>query len=1047
MLTYEYLKLVITQPRDYKSILAVTFTNKATEEMKVRILTELFKLSSNNSSEIKNKLSSELNLSENIVTSRANEAFSLILHDYSNFNVSTIDSFFQKLFRALLYELDIKFNFDLLLNTDEVIKESIKIFLSDIKPNEKITKWTLKYIKSKITDNKTTDIVPALELLCKELFKEKFNEFSSILLERINNNDDLKNFTDKLQHKQNNFLEFINKLAGKINKKIEDSVFSEDEFTGGNRGLCSVLKKIKEYKISQSITKTVLTSTFFTTKEKTLINNEWHSSKTKNKEKINEFCEKEIKDDLQNLYDFIEKNVGSYTTSNLIFKNIYILGLLSKLNVIINDYIISNGYFLLSNIPKFISEVNNNDGASFVYEKTGNILKYFMLDEFQDTSMLQYKNFLPLIENSLSQEYFNLVVGDVKQSIYRFRNSNWKILSENITNDTKYFETKYHNLNSNYRSCPNIIEFNNSLFSAISDGTIKITNNKEIHDILKKIYSEQKQNIPKKDFKQNGHVKINVFDKDNFNDEVLNKWLPNTVYDLWDKGYRNIGVLVERNKEADKAFKAIVNFNKENKPENFRVLTSQALNLKSSGAVNFIIALLKYAVNKNDKINRAILINEYKLYLTNCTENDILWFNNIDIELNTLLADFELSSNYSLYELIENIINRFELFKVKGEKPFLLTLLDNVKQFANKSDFGIIEFIKWWKEKGEKINISMSDEKDAVKILTIHTSKGMQYDAVILPFANWNLMPNNDTIIWCNSISEEFNYLPIYPINYCDDMGISEFAKKYNDEILMSVVDNINLLYVACTRAVSELHIAIMLPKEINEKSEVKNINVITYNSINSKTEINIFDKKSNLSNYYNADTKCFEIGETVAIKNSDENSTNCTETPENFKLYNKNILIADNTFGTTNEITEKNKKFGIMLHKLLSTINNIDEVEVKLQIFCVTENINKDLKEELGKLLYNILQISEVKTWFLPNNKVICEKDIVDKDGNIYRPDRVVISNNNVTVIDYKSGKIDVEKNSVQIKQYINLLKEMNYTNIEGYLLYTNLLKAVKVN
>ncbi len=1048
-LTYEYLRLIVKNPFLYRNILAVTFTNKATDEMKERILTELFFLSSNKNSNHLENLISELKLNEEIIRKNAKQAFNLILHNYSNFSVSTIDSFFQKIFRAFLFELDIKFNFDLLLDNKEVLTEAVKNFLESIEPNTNTTNWLIELINNKIEDGKSYKLEDDLITLGQEIFKETFSAYQNELFEKTNDKEFLIKFTEQLKKTMSNFINFINEKANDILTKIKNSGFEEEEFIGGTRGLISYFNKLYQFSNNSSFIKTIYTTSF--NKYKIIANDDgkWHSSKTKRGAEIDFFCINNIKQILLKLFEYIENNKCEFVSSKLLFKNLYNLGLLSEIAREAKEYTNKNGYFLLSEIPTFLSKIIGNDGASYVYEKTGTRFEHYMLDEFQDTSQLQYQNFLPLIENSLAQGFDNLVVGDVKQSIYRWRNSNWQLLSNKIQENTKRFLPETITLGENYRSKPNIIAFNNSIFSILPELSANIIENENNKNRILTLYKEHYQNTPKKQFNNNGYVKISFIDKKVFDEKIYNEWLANTVFELWNKGIKDIAILIRNNKKIPEVFSTLFNFKNTDgihPCKDFRVISGESLVLTASSAVNFLVSLVKYSVNSNDEINKALLVNEYHQYLKGNKENPEIWFSNIIHEIDSFKNKaFTNALNLPIYEMVEHFINIFDLYSNKDEIPFILNFLDCIRNFSSKPLSNAQNFIEWWDENSGKQLISMNDEKEAVKVLTIHKSKGMQYEAVIIPFPNWEMLPSKmKPLLWCKSTNEPFNQLPIFPIVYDKEMQYSYFADDFYEESFLSVVDNLNLLYVATTRAKSILQIA--CPK--GEKTETTYIYNLINEGINSNIDIIINGTTSKLKLLNNSETNTLEIGKIEDIKCDEKQTetTNFISTSTSFNYFNKEILVADNSHGTISKETNNKIKFGILIHEILALIKNKNDITKVLEQYCILEKISIDEQKQLAELLHSIFEIPIVNNWFEPKNKVLTEIGIIEKNGKVHRPDRVIINENNVIVIDYKTGQEEIEKHKNQLTRYMNLIKEMNYKNIEGYLLYTDLLKIEKV-
>jgi ATP-dependent exoDNAse (exonuclease V) beta subunit len=1049
MLAREFLRLVISNPLIYRNILAVTFTNKATEEMKERILNELHFLSSNKKSDHLDFLISECKLSEEIVRKNAKRAFNLILHDYSNFSVSTIDSFFQKIFRAFLFELDIKFNFDLLLNDSEVLDEAVKQMVEGLEPNQPVTDWLMQLIDNKIEDGKSYRIESDLAKSGKEIFKERFSEYQEELFKKITDKPFLNKYRSDLKIIKKQYTDKVKQIAKTAVTEIEKQGFDVSEFTGGSRGFVNYL-----YKLSKLTDEVKFEAIQASSVEKyfALINGDgkWYSSSTKRKDEVENFCESTLKQLLEEVLNYIENNKQGFNSAYLILKNLYNLGLLSEIASEAKTYTSRNGYFLLAEIPKFLADIIGNDGASFVYEKSGNRYSHFMIDEFQDTSQLQYKNFLPLIENSLAQGYDNLIVGDVKQSIYRWRNSDWQLLSGSLQNDLKQFNPKLITLGENYRSKPNIIAFNNSLYTMLPKLASGIIDNEIEKQRIINLYEGQLQAIPVKEFLNDGFVKVSFFEKDIFYEKVYDEWLPETVFKLWNKGIRDIAVLVRENRSIPEVFSTLFNFKNEDgvHPCNdFRIVSGESLSLTASGVVNFLVSLIRYTVNSKDRINIGLLLNEYNVYLKQSSANPETWFsNNIEVlipELKT--SEFLKSLNLSFYEMVEQFISIFKLYSIVEEIPFILNFLDCVRDFSKKPIATIDNFIDWWGDNGDKQLVSMSDEKEVVKIVSIHKSKGMQYEAVVIPFPDWPMLPSkHPPVLWCKSSVEPYNSLPVIPVVFNKDMQHSHFAAEYYEEVIRSVADNTNLLYVATTRAKTVLQIAC----PINKKAGQSDINQLIFDSINSETECKIKGNSSKINSFFNNETQVFEIGILDEIKAlpTESDKKQSVSSNSQFTSFNSEVLVADNSYGIMRPEADEKIKYGILLHEILASIKTSDEYLQVLNKYCVREKISSEVHEKLSIMLTELFAISEVGEWFDSKNEVFTEIGIVVKNASIKRPDRVIFINNKVLVIDYKTGKEDMQKHKSQVSRYVNLIKEMNYTDVEGWLLYTDLMKVEKV-
>ncbi len=785
VLVKEYLILTLKNPNSFRNVLAITFTNKAAKEMKTRILTALKDLSTDNNLLLKKDLQKdlpEINIKEN-----AGILLTRILHNYSNFAVTTIDSFIHKIVKSFAFELNLPPYFELDLK-EEQLSERIKDKLIDsIGENEEITRIFDEFIDY-IALDESNNIKTKLNALTGNISKQLFNETSPIYDENFEKID-LKNYK-KIIKEQGNILKTIDNKAREalsiLNNLDKEKLNKISNLRNLVKKLDTFRDKVLKEKKDKLLTKQLQNEIFF----------KKGNENSENDLKILGFHKK-----IQELKKLYEDNIEILTSNRIFLKRVFDMILIKKMKELLEDYIAENDIVPISEINRRVSEIIKKDSTPFIYYKIGEYYQNYLIDEFQDTSLKQWNNLYPLIENSQGEGHFGMAVGDPKQAIYRWRGGDVNIMNYEI--EKRLYDVKKINLEYNYRSSKTIIDFNNSFFKNL----LKDTDNK----LLTEIYQSAEQ-IPIKD--DDGFVSVNFFNLPNKKEatEVITKKLIETIEDLITEEIyelKDIAILVDTNREGEIIANALFEKEIEVTSSESLLIANEPIILLLINALNWLISpenvllstKIAYFLNLiNDKNNRMLFRKlEKKQFLDN-NDIDILKIQGIDRELKRLSGKREQLLTYSLYDIVESLIKTFNLDRNHSKTGRFLERFLGVVKESDKDN--IYSFLEWWEENNANLSLISQEDYNAIKIITIHKAKGLEFPVVFIPFANWNYKLNYRHDIWLKNKEGDAHL-----VTPAQELENSIFKENYDSEKKMYFMDSINKLYVGFTRAISSLFI------------------------------------------------------------------------------------------------------------------------------------------------------------------------------------------------------------------------------------------------
>lgn len=1058
-LTLEYLKICIKNADSYKNILAVTFTNKAAGEMKERIIGELFSLATGKKSKYLPDLLKSLKSGEEKIRSTAKTVLQKILHNYSWFSVTTIDSFFQRIIQSFVREVGLNSIYSLELDEKKVLNHAIDALLFQLEDDPKLKKWLIRFIETRIEEGKNWNFKRDMFTLAQEIFKEDFKVFEKEVVEKIQDKSLLDQYIKRLSIEKKQFEQFFVDAGFEALNIMQQHQLEPDDFAYGKSGVGGAFEKCSRGIILEP--KSRIRSALDDVAN-------WYSNKSQRIPDIENAFHAGLNRILEKCILHYEKHIQSYNTSKAILQNIYTMGLISDISERLRQYTHDQSLFLISDTNDFIQAIIDNNETPFIYEKTGNHFQYYMIDEFQDTSGMQWNNFKPLIMNSIAEGHECMVVGDVKQAIYRWRNSSWKILASEINNEFESHNLSVEALKYNWRSRKNVINFNNAFFNEATeilqahlDAQISSFSKQRNPETIKEAYGELVQQVPQ-DGAEGGQISFQFIEADDKNTYLkgLADELPSLLIKLQKAGYAlsEIAFLVRSKSEGKKIAEILMNCEEtfaEDSKLRFDFISNDTLVIGASFTVSFITAILRYLVNNSDPVNLGYLLYEYMINIQkkNISLNDI--FLSIKNNRNQIISDCLgedflsesiLWKNLPVSEGVEQIIRFFGLNSRREDYPYLQAFQDLVHSFSLEKTGNIKLFIEWWDEFGKQETLSIEEKQDAINIITIHKSKGLQFKVVITPYCSWKIEDSGRfaSLLWCKPDKKPYNELGAFPVKYSQTLGETIFYETYIEEKTEQFVDNLNLLYVAFTRAIDALFV--FCPKA--DPSKINTVSDLACRVISAGTSLNWTTRIKN-SEAAGCDIKEFTIGELpehtpeIETENRIELSAYPTAT---FRGKYSISRFSEDFFSPEDESILARINYGKMMHEILSFIKTTTDVRKAINTMVFEGKLTDGEGKLLESKIKEYFNQEHAKEWFDPSWKVLNETEILSGEGDIYRPDRVLLRNNQVVVIDYKFTLNTQKTHQEQLKDYMKLIIQMGYPNITGYIWYPDLNKIVQV-
>lgn len=1016
VLNYLQICMEAEHPSKVRQILALTFTNKAAQEMKERILGSLAELSVKESkSSYLATLCEVTGLSDSDVRTKSSLVLSYILHHYSDFSVSTIDGFVFKLIRSFSRDLQLDSDLQVEMDLEGFRDRMISLLIAKAGDDLVITEVLNGFAQYKIDEDKSYQIEKDLTEMAK-LARMESNRVFVELLEPIPPQQLTELHTIYKNRKAVLAEEFRKMGEGLL--AILELVGGEDKsFVRASQGIWAFAKNVRYFKNNSDA---LPEPNRYVTE--CLENDIWHNSKApQNIQNAIMAAAPEISERVGKIMNFIETHQNYFVITGLVSPHLFSMALIGEMERLSQLLCEQENVVLISDFNKMISGFIRNEQAPFIFERLGNRYQYFMLDEFQDTSVMQWRNLLPLITNALASGGSAMLFGDSKQAIYRWRNGEWRqfhlmpaLFPSAVTAEEKLAEetlSRYfcpNPLDDNWRSHLEIVRFNNTFFETVAKDAVPL--------LVDTGYEQSAQNPMKKEEK--GYVTCTFLDAKAEDETHIIKSIE-ILKDCMARGASadDICILVRTNAEGAAMANALM-------ANKIPVISQECLHLGANLYARAMMGMLAWLGNKAHPgygldvlqlLREQGRVGNVHEYVKNNGKPDSRFYDS-EIMWEKLLNDAGIANNrehFMAASLVQTIPIIAAALQVNQHDAVYSTLTDLLNDFQKKRGYNLTLLLKWWEEKGSTVSIAGDASESAVQIMTVHKAKGLQFPVVILPFCNWSL-GFLSAFTWIDNPEKD------HPATHLlaqigQRLQKTQFSGHYDTEQNQSLVDNINLLYVAFTRPVCELHIVSTLSENPSSLKHTGDILQLVLAIMQPENE-----------------------GEKYAFGHPFEFAKSNVQTkPEVQKHY----VITPASPNLSANVQNEASRTGEQFHAVIAACKTAEEVPQAFEQFVAKTSLNQTDFQVLEQRLANIISNEQIRQLVFPDNfkEIISENDFFSKDGNILRPDRIIDSQDKLIVIDFKTGTLENEKYITQMNKYAECLSEIWHKKVLSFIVYTD--------